>query len=356
MQRRGLSPVPGFARAALVPSVFALSVLATPAFAGRAPAAAHAPPPRAATAAVVNQRVAAINAARFAPGKPSVAVLLRAQAWLARARFSPGAIDGRTGANLVHVVKAYQYARGLPASGAIDQATWDRLAREPSSALPAARLYVITARDVAGPFAPDVGSDLLKLAALPAGPQFSTPLEALAARFHMSQDRLAALNPGVDFRRAGVPIVVIDAAAAPFRKGDVRSIRVSKTADLVAAFDAKGRLLAAYPATVGSKERPSPSGVHQVVSVSLPASYVYDPARLTWGPRAHRKFTIKPGPKGPVGTVWIALNAPSYGIHGSPRAELIGKSASHGCVRLTNWDAENLASGVSPGVTVAFRG
>jgi len=166
----------------------------------------------------------------------------------------------------------------------------------------------------------------------------------------------AALNPGADFRTAGVPIAVIDAAPTPFRKGEIASIRISKSAELVAAFDAKDHLLAAYPATVGSRERPSPSGVHRVVSVSLPASYVYDPARLTWGPRSHAKFTIKPGPKGPIGTVWIALDAPTYGIHGSPKAEMIGKSASHGCVRLTNWDAENLAAGVSRGVKVEFRG
>jgi lipoprotein-anchoring transpeptidase ErfK/SrfK len=275
---------------------------------------------------------------------------------LARAHFSPGAIDGRPSANLTHVVTAYQHARGLEPSRVIDQATWDLLAVEPSSSRPVAKLYTITTKDLAGPFAPDVGSDLVKLAALPRGPLYTGPREALAARFHMAQDRLAALNPGVDFKTAGVRIVVIDAAPAPFRKGDVASIRISKSVDLVAAFDVKGRLLATYPATVGSKERPSPSGLHKVVSVSLPASYVYDPARLTWGPRKHVKFTIKPGPKGPIGTVWIALDARTYGIHGSPKAELIGKTASHGCVRLTNWDAENLAAGVSPGVKVEFRG
>jgi len=304
----------------------------------------------------LEQRVATINAAAFADGKPSVAILLHAQALLARAHFSPGAVDGRLGSNLAHVVTAYQYARGLKPTKVIDRATWDRLAREPSSAAPAARLYTITPKDVAGPFAPDVGADLIKLAALPSGPLYTTPLEALAARFHMTQDRLAALNPGVDFRKAGVRIVVVDAAPPPFRKGDVVSIRISKSVSLVAAFDAQDRLVAAYPATVGSRERPSPSGVHKVVSVSLPASYVYDPSRLTWGPRGHAKFTIKPGPKGPIGTVWIALDAPTYGIHGSPKAEAIGKTASHGCVRLTNWDAENLATGVSRGVTVEFRG
>ena len=305
------------------------------------------------------QRAAWINAAApdFATGHaPSVAALLRAQAMLARARFSPGAVDGRGGSNLAHVVQAYQIARGLPSTGRFDAATWERLLKEPTSARPVLRVYAITEADIAGPFAPDVGEDLLKLAALPSGPQYSTVLEALAARFHMSADRLAALNPGVDFRQAGQRILVVDAAPAPMRKGDVAQVRVSKSVALVAAFDAKGRLLAVYPATVGSRDRPSPSGSHTVSSVSMPASYVYDPSRLTWGPRQHAKFTIKPGPKGPIGTVWIALDAPSYGIHGSPKAELIGKTASHGCVRLTNWDAEHLATGVMRGASVLFTG
>lgn len=333
-----------------LPVIAGLAALASPALASPV---LGAPVPAAPS---LSQRADAINRAPFVPGKPSVAMLLRAQAMLARAHFSPGAVDGRTGANLTHVLTAYQHARGLPPTRILDQQTWDRLVREPSSARPAARLYTLTAKDIAGPFAPDVGSDLIKLAALPKGPLFTTPLEALAARFHMTQDRLAALNPGADFKTPGARILVIDAAPAPFRKGEITAIRISKSADLVAAFDAHQHLLAAYPATVGSRDRPSPSGVHKVVSVSLPASYVYDPARLTWGPRRHAKFTIKPGPKGPIGTVWIALDAPTYGIHGSPKADQIGKTASHGCVRLTNWDAENLAGGVSPGVVVEFRG
>jgi lipoprotein-anchoring transpeptidase ErfK/SrfK len=312
--------------------------------------------PRAAAANDPARRAETINSAAFVEGKPSVAMLLRAEAMLARAHFSPGAIDGRASSNLTHAAAAYQHARGLEPTRVIDQTTWDLLALEPSSSRPVAKVYTITPKDLAGPFAPDVGADLVKLAALPQGPLFANPLEALAARFRMTQARLAALNPGVDFRTPGARIVVIDAAPPPFRKGEIASIRISKSASLVAAFDAKGRVLAAYPATVGSKERPSPSGVHKVISVSLPASYVYDPARLTWGPRSHAKFTIKPGPKGPVGTVWIALDAPTYGIHGSPRAEMIGKTASHGCVRLTNWDAENLAGGVAHGVMVEFRG
>ncbi len=201
-----------------------------------------------------------------------------------------------------------------------------------------------------------MGENFVKLAALPQGPQFATPLEALAERFHMSQALLKALNPSEDFKTAGKKIVVIDAAPPSFQKGDVASVEISKDKAQAVALDKDGKVLAFYPATVGSTERPSPSGVHKVNGVAEAPDYVYDPKKLNWGPRAHGKLVIKPGPNGPVGTVWIDLNAPSYGIHGSPDPETIGKTASHGCVRLTNWDAEALAAGVKPGVKVTFEG
>ena len=131
---------------------------------------------------------------------------------------------------------------------------------------------------------------------------------------------------------------------------------MSKAKAQVAAFGADGAVLAVYPATVGSRERPSPSGAHKINGVAWNTDYVYDPSKLNWGPRSHGKLHIKPGPNGPVGVVWIDLNAPSYGIHGTADPTTIGKTASHGCVRLTNWDALALAGGVKPGVGVDFVG
>ena len=122
------------------------------------------------------------------------------------------------------------------------------------------------------------------------------------------------------------------------------------------AFGDDDQVLAVYPATVGSTERPSPSGAHKINGVAWNTDYVYDPAKLHWGPRAHGKLHVKPGPNGPVGVVWIDINAPSYGIHGTPDPTRIGKTASHGCVRLTNWDAAALAKGVQPGTPVVFVG
>jgi lipoprotein-anchoring transpeptidase ErfK/SrfK len=217
-------------------------------------------------------------------------------------------------------------------------------------------MYTLTPQDVQGPFAPNVGEDFVKLAALPGGPQYGSSLEALAERFHMSQDLLTALNPGVDLTKAGQRILVVDAAPPAFTKGDVARIEVSKSEEAVRAYGKDGTLIAFYPATVGSTERPSPSGNHKVVGVAWHPDYTYDPAKLKWGPRSAGKLVIKPGPNNPVGAVWIDLNAPSYGLHGTPEPDTIGKTASHGCVRMTNWDAEALAGGVLPGIAVNFVG
>jgi lipoprotein-anchoring transpeptidase ErfK/SrfK len=282
--------------------------------------------------------------------------LARAEALLSRARFSPGVIDGRGGSNLAHAVSAYQEARHIPVSGALDAATWDALLKEPGSQRPAARIYGITPADIAGPYAPDVGEDFVKLAALPDGPGFTTVVEALAERFQMSQALLRSLNPGVDFKTAGAGIIVVDGAAPAFAKGDVERVEISKADASARAYGADDALIAFYPATVGSTDKPSPSGDHKVVGVAHTPDYVYDPSKLNWGPRGAGKLTVKPGPNNPVGAVWIELNAPSYGVHGSPDPEHIGKTASHGCVRLTNWDAEALAAGVKPGVEVTFVG
>lgn len=330
---------------------------ATPLPASAPAAPAPAPPARAADLDRVNKAAFVAGARAPAPSgsnsAPPDPVLIRAEVLLDRARFSPGVVDGKPGENLKHAIAAFQANRGLPSTGALDGATWRALLAVPGAARPAAKTYQVTAQDLAGPFSPNVGENFVKLAALSNGPQFHSAFQALSERFHMSEALLRALNPGDDLKTAGQPLVVVDADAPAFAKGDVKSITVSKAHEQVTEFGADGEVLAVYPATVGSTERPSPSGVHKVVGVARNPDYVYDPKKLHWGPRSHGKLIIKPGPNNPVGVVWIDLNAPSYGIHGSPDPDTIG---SHGCVRLTNWDAEALAAGVKPGVTVTFKG
>ena len=279
--------------------------------------AAPSPRPTAPVAATpAPAAIQAINTAAYAPEPktPTPArtpdpVLIRAEVILDRAGFSPGVIDGLAGSNARKAIGAFQAAQGLPPSGEIDAQTWTLLTRDGG---PSVQAYTITPADVAGPFSPNVGEDFVKLAALPDGPLYVSPLQALAERFHMSQALLTALNPTADFSKAGTRLWVAAPGAPALAKGDVKHIVVSKTKD------------------------------------------VYDPSKLKWGPRSHGKFVIKPGPEGPVGVVWIDIDAPSFGIHGTPDPTVIGKTASHGCVRLTNWDALALAHGVKPGVPVDF--
>jgi lipoprotein-anchoring transpeptidase ErfK/SrfK len=217
---------------------------------------------------------------------------------------------------------------------------------------PAFTHYTITDADAAGPFAP-VPNDIEKMADMKTL-GYATPREALAEKFHMGEALLAALNPGADFGKAGTEIVVANVGpdALPAKVG---RIEVDKTAQQLRAYDGAGQLEAVYPATVGSTERPAPSGTWTVRAVAPHPTYTYDPKRLTFG-KAGRKLTIAAGPNNPVGTTWISLSAPTYGIHGAPDPALVGKRASHGCVRLTNGDAAQLGKAVQRGVKVSFVG
>ena len=136
----------------------------------------------------------------------------------------------------------------------------------------------------------------------------------------------------------------------------VARIEVDKAEKELRAYDAAGKLVALYPATVGSSDMPTPAGEWEVLSVHEDPVWNYDPAKLNFGDKKAGKLTIPAGPNNPVGVVWIDLSKDTYGIHGTAEPETIGKTASHGCVRLTNWDAQTLAAAVQKGVKVVFVG
>ncbi|MFL5297611.1 MAG: L,D-transpeptidase [Phenylobacterium sp.] len=277
--------------------------------------------------------------------------LIRAEVLLARAHFSPGVIDGQDGANLQNALAAYQRAHGLAPDGRMNQETWAALAADDR---PVLTDYVITPEDVKGPFLEKLPTDYNELAKLPAV-GFTSPVEALAEKFHMDEGLLKRLNPGADFGAAGTKIVV--AALGPDRlPAPVTRIEVDKSLRQVRAYGADGALMAVYPATVGSTERPAPDGTWAVRTVAPNPTYTFDPSRLTFGKSSYGKLTIKPGPNNPVGSTWIDLTVPTYGIHGAPDPRLVGKVASHGCVRLTNWDAAQLGQAVKKGAVVEFVG
>jgi lipoprotein-anchoring transpeptidase ErfK/SrfK len=279
--------------------------------------------------------------------------LVRAEVLLDRAGFSPGVIDGRDGTNYQHALVAFAGAHGLPSDGKLDAASWNALTG--ADAAPAMQAYTIAASDEAGPFIGTPPKNYKALAKLPAL-SYSTPEQALAERFHMDRKLLEALNPNADFTKVGETLLVTAPRNGP-RDLKVARIEVDKSNEALRAYSADGKLVAFYPATVGSTERPAPSGVFEVKSVAPNPAYFYDPSRLTFTPQgATGKLRIAPGPNNPVGLTWIALSVPTYGIHGSPDPTTIGKRQSHGCIRLTNWDAVELGKAVKKGVQVAFVG
>jgi lipoprotein-anchoring transpeptidase ErfK/SrfK len=277
--------------------------------------------------------------------------MLRAQVLLARAHFSPGVIDGQDGGNVKNAIAAFEAAHDLPVDGAMDDEVWAALSKDEQ---PALTDYVVTAEDVKGPFVAKIPTDYAEMAKLPAL-SFTSPSEALAEKFHMDENLLKALNPGVDFGTAGAKIVV--AALGPDKlPATVARLEIDKTKRQIRAYGDGDVLLAVYPATVGSSERPAPEGEWAVRTTAPNPTYTYDPSRLTFGKTSQGKLTIKPGPNNPVGSTWIDLTKDTFGIHGTPDPRLVGKTASHGCVRLTNWDARQLSQAVKKGTVVSFVG
>lgn len=296
----------------------------------------------------------AIDGAVFAEAPTPQAkrdMLIRAQVLLDRAHFSPGVIDGQDGENVKNAIAAYERANGLPEDGVLDADVWAKLTADTG---PIVTDYTITESDVAGPYTPTIPKDYAEMAKLDRL-GFSGPLEALAERFHMDAALLTALNPGADLTMAGTKIVVAHPAreALPAK---VATIQVDKARKQVRAYDSAHKLLAAYPATVGSADLPTPSGELAVRTIAPAPTWTYDPSRLNFGDKSAGKLTIKAGPNNPVGAVWIDLTKDTYGIHGAPEPRLVGKTASHGCVRLTNWDAVQLSKAVEKGTKVVFLG
>lgn len=307
-----------------------------------------------------NPRAAAIEAA--APG-PSPApktpeakgpsdLLVKVEVLLDRANVSPGVIDGLPGDNLSQALLMFAKIAGMPADGALTPALFQRLTSGDRS--PVIQAYVITAADETGPFLGKTPTNFVAMAKLK-HLGYVGPSEELAERFHMSVSLLHALNPQADFGVAGTSLLVALPSSGILGRPVVR-IEVDKSANQVRALDAGGHVVATFPATVGSTERPAPSGTWAVRTVVRNPNYTYDPRRLTFGRKGMGVLTIPPGPNNPVGSTWIALTTATYGIHGSPDPNQVGKTASHGCVRLTNWDASTLGRAVKRGTPVVFVG
>ncbi|UGX99995.1 L,D-transpeptidase family protein [Bradyrhizobium quebecense] len=298
---------------------------------------------------------AAINDAVAPPGKlpgrhQVSASIAKLEILLDRAHFSPGEIDGQLGENAQKALTAFAGANGLSFDKAVTPDLWSRLAAASEGAVIVK--YTIADADVKGPFLKQVPAKMESMKDLPAL-NYTGPREALAEKFHMSEALLQALNPGQKFDKAGDSIAVanvIDAGGS----APVARVEVDKTRQTLSTFDAAGKLIAFYPATVGSTEKPTPSGTLKVTAINKDPTYRYNPKYKFKGVKSKRPFTIKPGPNNPVGSIWINLSAEGYGIHGTPEPGKVSKAVSHGCVRLTNWDAQRVAAGVAKGTPVTF--
>jgi lipoprotein-anchoring transpeptidase ErfK/SrfK len=282
-------------------------------------------------------------------GGQSAAVLVKLQVLLDRAHASPGEIDATFGSNTRKAVAAYRELKGLSRGERIDEALWRSITE--TDQRPALKTYTISEADTSGPFLEKVPTDYREKAELPRL-GYTSVVEALAEKFHMSEKLLRRLNPEASFDKPGTEIVVPDVQ----RDGLPRKIaRIEIAGTQVRVYDKDKIIVAIYPATVGSAERPSPSGEFKVTAVAENPTYYYDPANNLKGVDVEEKLKLPPGPNNPVGNVWISLSEKGYGIHGTPDPEAVGKRASHGCIRLTNWDALELAKHVQKGTPVTIQ-
>lgn len=305
--------------------------------------------------------------------KPPVDLnILHAQVILDHLGFSPGILDGREGQSLTAALRGFQMARALPVTGELDGATLRAL--HTYRALRPVRAIALTKEALAGPFV-QLPKDPVEQAKLPAL-GYGSATEKLAEMYHTTPEILVALNS--EGTRLTPRVVLILPNALPASrdypddldpkwratldalnvdanqpKGD--RIVVDKSEGVLRVFDKDDTLVAQFSATLGSGHDPLPIGTWKVQGKSYNPPFHYNP-ELFWDVSdSKEKVLLPPGPNGPVGVVWLDLNKPHYGIHGTPEPQTIGRTESHGCIRLTNWDAARLALMIEPGTPAVFQ-
>jgi lipoprotein-anchoring transpeptidase ErfK/SrfK len=277
------------------------------------------------------------------PAKPA-ADMLPTQVLLDRAGFSPGEIDGLGGRNTQTAISAFEKA--------MNTTIVDALA---AAAEPATITYAISNQDAGMPMVSAIPEDMMEKAKLKRL-DYTSVLEMIAERFHASPNLLKRLNPSATFA-AGEQVTVPNVHVVSEAEGKPVPnivVRVSKGASALTVTDAAGKVIMHAPVTSGSQHDPLPIGSWTVTAVARNPTFNYNPDLFWDADPNHAKAKLPPGPNGPVGVVWIDINKPHYGIHGTPEPATVGHTSSHGCVRLTNWDALTLAAMVGKGTKVEF--
>ncbi len=306
-----------------------------------------------------------------APAPAIDPAVLHAQVLLDRHGFTTGVIDGKASPALTKALRGFQAARGLPVTGKIDPRT---LAALNPGMRPATVTLTLSERALAGPYVNPIPKDYADQAKLTTM-GYRSPLEKLAEMFHTTPATLVALNsrgtrltPGT---RVVFPNVLPSSRNYPGDLSDtyrqtLAGLNVDATqpqADRVVVDKSEGwlrayagdRILAQFPATMGSSTDPLPIGEWKIQGVAANPDWQYNPAILKRADKSDDKQLVPPGPNNPVGVVWIDLSKEHYGIHGTPEPQNIGKTESNGCIRLTNWDAARLSLMVKPGTPAVFQ-
>ena len=306
--------------------------------------------------------------------QPETRPVMQRQVVLDRLGFSPGVIDGREGMSLTTALRGFQRANGLTESGRDDEPTRAALARW--DRIPSTRTITIDAALAAGPFVgriPREPEEQARLSSL----GYADLAEKVAERFHTTPETIRALNPAAGFTlRQGAQVVVPNVAGGPVaadaaEDADWRAtltslgvageqpratrVVVDESEKVLMAYDGQDRLIAQFPVTTGSEHDPLPLGRWEIRQIAHNPPFHYNPDLFWDADPGDRRATIPAGPNNPVGVVWIDLSREHYGIHGTPEPRTIGRTESHGCIRLTNWDAARLAQMVRSGVVAIFQ-
>ncbi len=344
----------------LTPVFLALAIPIVSAAHGQTPAV----PPK---IAAISEKSANRPITKFPAKIPAEGPLtLQIEVLLDRANFSPGIIDAAWGRNAAKAMAFFTFpddaarlnGESPPPVTTIDKGTYERL-RQSAGPDPILTRYTLSAQDVAGPFVniPALVYDQAKLKCL----CYGSAVEALAERFHTSPVLLSRLNPGVKMNalRTGIQLLVPKVrdptAASPTDTAIVSRVIISKSGFWLHAVDAAGQIIYHFPSTLGAGYDPSPTGDFRVSYISRDPAFHYQPKLFAEVPDDKPEAHLPPGPNSPVGVVWIGLSKPHYGIHGTSSPQTIGYAASHGCVRLTNWDALKLSDLLEPGIPVQFK-
>jgi lipoprotein-anchoring transpeptidase ErfK/SrfK len=269
------------------------------------------------------------------------------QVALERIHFSCGFIDGDQGMRTQRMLRAYQASHNLPVTGFLDQPTRDAIGEPGEPFL----TYTVTAEDV-GSIMTKPPSWIAKSKAKRLG--YNDIWELLAEKFHCTRGYLKGLNPTVMTPVAGTEVIgpkVYPAAHIP----QAASLRIILSETSIEALDADGKIIAFFPCSIAKDKNKRPHGLLTVKVVDPNPDYTFDPALFADAAKAEgitHKMTIPPGPRNPVGTTWVGLSLPGYGIHGTPEPENISRTQSHGCFRLANWNAEKVLKMVKVGTPV----